>query len=351
MLYLFLVKEDYSIYFKKRSAMQGVFLLTTQHKRKTMVEHIQIKGVIPRIQYIADGTTTEFEFPFAIFKSDNLTVYLNDILQDTSTYQVNGAEDTDGGSIVFTVPPSVSTQVTLCRNLKVERLSDFQEGVTLRANVLNDELDYQTACIQELAENINRSMVLPPYATNTNVDLTLPFPQAGKAIVWNTEGTNLENSTVAINDLERTLYNYKETAIKNADITTNNVKTATDLASQCHLSAQTAQTAFQNAQNLVEKFDEQSDYIIENYADGNTWYKIYKSGFKEQGGIVQTNGSELTVTFLKAFSSIPNVFCIPISGDTNPFFHNETIYDISTTSFKTFWGNNTNFKSWIAFGK
>jgi len=240
MLYLLLVKEDYSIYFKKRSAMQGVFLLTTQHKRKTMVEHIQIKGVIPRIQYIADGTTTEFEFPFAIFKSDNLTVYLNDILQDSSTYQVNGAEDTDGRSIVFTVPPSVSTQVTLCRNLKVERLSDFQEGVTLRANVLNNELDYQTACIQELAENINRSMVLPPYAADTDVDLTLPPPQAGKAIVWNTAGTNLENSTVCINELENTLRTYKEITEEKSQKATTASQIATEQAQEAIKQAENA---------------------------------------------------------------------------------------------------------------
>ena len=62
--------------------------------------------------------------------------------------------------------------------------------------------------------NLNRSMVLPPYAADTDVNLTLPTPSSGKAIVWNSEGTNLENSTVAINVLESTLKGYKESALK-----------------------------------------------------------------------------------------------------------------------------------------
>ena len=202
-----------------------------------MVSHIQIKGVIPRIQYIADGAETTFEFPFAVFNANNLSVYLEDALQDPMTYVVSGAQNTDGGTVTFNTPPEEGLCVTLCRSLSIERLSDFQEGAALRANVLNDELDYQTACLQEVAENLNRSMVLPPYAVNTDVNLTLPTPSAGKAIVWNSDGTNLENSTVAVNALESTLNGYKiaaksaaTTATEKASIATNQAQTATTQA-------------------------------------------------------------------------------------------------------------------------
>ena len=154
-----------------------------------MTEHVKIYGIKPRIQYTADGTLTEYEFPFAIFKTSDIEVYFGEEKQDTSTYTVSEARHSDGGSVTFESAPTSGTIITIVRNLSIERTSDFQEGSTLRAKVLNDELDYQIACQQQIAENLNRSMVLPPYATDNDLDLTLPTPSAGKAIVWNAEGT------------------------------------------------------------------------------------------------------------------------------------------------------------------
>ena len=177
-----------------------------------MTEHVKIYGVVPKKQYVADGTLTTFEFPFAIFNESDIEVYLNNTKQSGTTYTVSGMRDSDGGAITFATAPTSGTIITIMRHLSIERQSDFQEGGALRADTLNDELDYQIACQQQIAENLNRSMVLPPYAVNDDVDLTLPTPSAGKAIVWNADGTNLENSTVQVNALESTLKGYKETA-------------------------------------------------------------------------------------------------------------------------------------------
>jgi len=195
-----------------------------------MTNHVKIHGVTPRIQYTADGILTSYEFPFAIFDTDDLNVYLNDQLQSPQSYTVTGIRNSAGGIVTFLTAPTIDTLVTIVRNLPIERTTDFQEGGALRANVLNDELDYQIACQQQLADNLNRSMVLPPYAIDTNVDLTLPIPEAGKAIVWNAAGTNLENSTVSINALESTLKGYKTAAQTAATTATNKASVATTQA-------------------------------------------------------------------------------------------------------------------------
>ena len=195
-----------------------------------MTNHIKIYGVKPRIQYVADGTSVVYEFPFAIFKTADIEVYLADTKQDTSTYTVSEARHSDGGTVTFESAPASGTIITIVRNLSIERTSDFQEGSTLRAKVLNDELDYQIACQQQIAENLNRSMVLPPYATDNDLDLTLPTPSAGKAIVWNSDGTNLENSTVEVNALENILKGYKESAESAAAMATIKAGVASDKA-------------------------------------------------------------------------------------------------------------------------
>lgn len=43
-----------------------------------------------------------------------------------------------------------------------------------------------------------------------------------------------------------------------------------------------------------------ADYVVENYNDGTNWYRVYKSGWVEQGGTgtVQTN-----ISLLKEFAN------------------------------------------------
>lgn len=42
------------------------------------------------------------------------------------------------------------------------------------------------------------------------------------------------------------------------------------------------------------------DYVVQNYRAGSNWYKIYKSGWTEQGGVV--TGSNPTVTLFVAMN-------------------------------------------------
>jgi hypothetical protein len=126
-----------------------------------MAQHIQINDVVPRIQYVADGTSTSFTFPFAIFTPADLEVLMATSLV-TSGFTVHGAGDSHGGTCVFVVAPAAGTVLTLRRRLAIRRNSDFQENGELRASVLNDELDYQIAAIQQLADDATRTLQLDP---------------------------------------------------------------------------------------------------------------------------------------------------------------------------------------------
>ncbi len=205
-----------------------------------MTNHIIITSTVPRIRYVSNGVLATYSFPFAIFKNSDLKVYFGSELQDATTYTVSGAGASEGGSITLSNVPESGVIITLMRDLPVERTSDFQEGGVLRANTLNNELDYQIACQQQIADNLNRSMVLPPYAVDSDIKLTLPMPSAGKAIVWNAQGTNLENSTVEVNALESTIRGYKESAEAAAT-------TATIQAGEAAAQVQAAATQAQNA--------------------------------------------------------------------------------------------------------
>ena len=233
-----------------------------------MTSHVKIRAVPLRVQYIADGMLTEYEFPFAIFKTSDINVYFGDSLQDISIYNVSEASHSEGGTVTFNSAPENGTVITIVRNLSIERTTDFQEGGALRASVLNDELDYQIACQQQIADNLNRSMVLPPYAIDTDVDLTLPKPSAGKAIVWNKDGTNLENSAVEVNALESTLKDYKTVAQNAAATATEKADIASEKAD---IATGQAQIATQKAEEVTQKLGSKADVDLTNLStDGKT---------------------------------------------------------------------------------
>jgi hypothetical protein len=150
-------------------------------------EHIQINDVAPRIQYVADGVATAFAFPFAIFAASDLQVFVDGVRQ-TGGFAVSGAGDSGGGTCSFAVAPAAGRNITLRRRLPIRRTSDFQENGVLRARVLNDELDYQTAAIQQLADDSTRTLQFDPSDTAPAALLPPAAQRAGRLLGFGVDG-------------------------------------------------------------------------------------------------------------------------------------------------------------------
>jgi len=138
-----------------------------------MAEHIQIGDISPRIQYTGDGMQTVFTYPFPIFADANMAVYEDSNLKTLTTdYTISGAGNSFGGNATFLAAPLSGVTVTLKRNLAIQRTSDFQESGEFRSKVINDELDTLTAALQQVDDDVSRSLRLPD--TDTATSLTLP---------------------------------------------------------------------------------------------------------------------------------------------------------------------------------
>jgi hypothetical protein len=136
-----------------------------------MAEHIVIGDVAPRVQYVASGAQVAFTYPFPIFKPSDIEVFL-DGLRQVSGFTVTGAGQSAGGTVTFATAPPAGAVVTLRRRLALQRVSDFQENGELRARVLNDELDYQVAALQQVADDLGRALQYDP----TDVGATPVLP-------------------------------------------------------------------------------------------------------------------------------------------------------------------------------
>ncbi|WP_135467747.1 glycosyl hydrolase family 28-related protein [Crenalkalicoccus roseus] len=152
-----------------------------------MDEHIRIGDVAPRVQYVADGVQTDFSFPFPIFEAANLEVRIGELVQQTG-FAILGAGASGGGLVRFDQPPEAGRRVTLRRNLVVARTSDFQENGILRSRVLNDELDYQVAALQEVKEELSATLRLAPSEVGSLAPLPSREVRANRLIGFDSVG-------------------------------------------------------------------------------------------------------------------------------------------------------------------
>ncbi len=136
-----------------------------------MQEHIKITNTPPRVQYVGDGTQREFFFPFAIFKPEHVEVFVGNVrLTDGMT--VEGAGESAGGAVILDEAPDMGILVTVRRHIAIERTTDFQPGGAFSARLINDELDYLTAALQQVAADAEASLHLD--ATEPSVDMSFP---------------------------------------------------------------------------------------------------------------------------------------------------------------------------------
>ena len=139
-----------------------------------MAEHITIGDVAPRVQYVADGVLTAFTYPFPIFEEGDLEIRLDGAVRIGGA-TVSGAGSSEGGIVTFAEPPPAGARVTLRRRLKLARATDFQDNGVLRARSLNDELDYQVAALQQVADDVAGAVRLDPAEAGA---LVLPLRSA-----------------------------------------------------------------------------------------------------------------------------------------------------------------------------
>lgn len=151
---------------------------------------------LPRNQYTANGSATEFTFTFEITAAADLAVWIDDT---PATYPGDFTVDVGGetgGSITMTEAPANGAVVTIIRNETIARVDDLQESTGYRAAPLNSQFDKLTRLLQQLNERVSRHASLKP-STEADLDeLSLAEPEADKFIRWDATGKRLVNADI-----------------------------------------------------------------------------------------------------------------------------------------------------------
>lgn len=211
-----------------------------------------------KVSYMGNGSTTEFYFNFPYFENSNVVVTKNN--QTATGYNVignSGGLDADipytGGKVVFETAPKALDEIVISRSLPLSRVADYQPTARIEPTTLNQDLNYLMEVIKDRKDELD--------------DLSTQYLE----IADKESTTTLLARISAIHD-EIVAIDTKITALGDistirSDITTLDNRTT----------------------NLL-------DYVVASQAptaDNNyTWYRKYKSGWVEQGGLWIGNTSK-----------------------------------------------------------
>lgn len=236
-----------------------------------------------------NGVTASFDFPFKYFNADEISLYVDDVLADSSDYTLTRNPSGDGGTIVPDVAPPTGIE-----NVLIYRALDFTQETRvptvdkIARGTLENAYDKLTMLTQQLAEQLSRALVLP-LTFPAGVQMNVPEPEAGRALIWNENLDGLVNSDA---NLETLLADCTAQAVAAAASAAASLASQNAAAGSVSLASGYATTAGTNRDNAFKWASNPEDVLVN---DGvRSGYSAYHWSRKTQSiSIPLANKGEL----------------------------------------------------------
>jgi len=209
-----------------------------------------------------NGTTKVFSFNFYTSSKDFVKVILEvdgeqSVVPSTDyTIKLN----TVGGNVTFTRAPASGGYIIITRETPREQETSFATSSGFPAKTVEGRFDKLTAMIQEMQDTDNRT---PSFPVGTELNVTLPLPEAGKALVWNDDEDNLENSETTFDEIVSDAISAKNDAVTAKEA----AETAQGKAEDAQRGAEAAQAAAEIAQGKAEDAKTSAENTVAGFDD------------------------------------------------------------------------------------
>ena len=156
-----------------------------------------ISSTTVKNSYNGDGSTATFTYTFKIFANSDLQVIIrsstgNETIKTLTThYTVTGAGNSGGGSITFTSGniPTAGQTVVIRRNLPQTQSIDYIANDPFPAESHEEGLDRAMMAVQQLQEEVTRSIKLSKTNTMNSTEFTVgSVDRAGKIFGFDANG-------------------------------------------------------------------------------------------------------------------------------------------------------------------
>ena len=185
-----------------------------------------LETTVSKAVYTGNGATTEFPFSFKVWEKDQILVSVTDAqgyVQETGEYSVTLSPG--GGTVSYLhagAPLPSGWKLAITRDMPFTQEDDYITGTRFDPEVIETGLDRATAERQQLLEQLQRAVILPPTSDETPEQYMNAFWQAVKNVLAAVSemGKNIGNSTYVTatgSDTPRTLADWCADIVKNKE--------------------------------------------------------------------------------------------------------------------------------------
>ncbi len=149
-----------------------------------------------RVQYLGDGSTTDFTVTFEFFADIDLKVYSTVIATGVTTllvlnthYTLVGAGVGVGGTLTMLVAPASTVRLTIARVVTLIQSSVYNEDADFPVKVVEGDFDYSMMTLQQQADALSRSIQIPiSDPTGTIINIPNSVERANKVLSFDGAG-------------------------------------------------------------------------------------------------------------------------------------------------------------------
>lgn len=150
--------------------------------------------------YTAAPGATVFPYTFKIVSAADLIATIDDIVIDLGIdYSLSGIGSNDGGDLTLSVPLTGGQEVLVKRQMTFDRETDYQQNGDFNAPVVNNDFDRLWLALQQLGQDLLRSIKVPFTETTDQTLNVSSASRANKALVFDASG-NITTSNDDYND-------------------------------------------------------------------------------------------------------------------------------------------------------
>ena len=189
-----------------------------------------ISTTIIKVSYSGDGTQTVFPYTFKINAEADIQVIIRasngteTVKTLTTDYTVSGVGSASGGNVTMVTAPSATETIVIRRDTTQTQTVDLVENDPFTAETVEGAFDKSVAIVQELQEEVDRSIKLSRTNTMTSTEFIVDAAtRANKILAFDANGEIAVTQELGIyqgNWSASTSYNERDLV---KDTTTNNI--------------------------------------------------------------------------------------------------------------------------------
>ena len=189
-----------------------------------------ISTTIIKVSYSGDGTQTVFPYTFKINAEADIQVIIRasngteTVKTLTTDYSVSGVGSASGGNVTMVTAPSATETIVIRRDTTQTQTVDLVENDPFTAETVEGAFDKSVAIVQELQEEVDRSIKLSRTNTITSTEFTVDAAtRANKILAFDANGEIAVTQELGIykgNWAASTSYSARDLV---KDTTTNNI--------------------------------------------------------------------------------------------------------------------------------